>query len=66
MHLNTSGEVVHVVAGQIRGGVLSGAGKCNNNLTPCPLLTWSLLLEEEMAEKVEEEDEVEEEEEDGL
>lgn len=57
---------MHVGAGQIRGGVLSGAGTSNNNLTPCPLLTWSLLLEEEMAEKVEEDDEVEKEEEDGL
>lgn len=57
---------MHVGAGQIRGGILSGAGTSNNNLTPCSLLTWSLLLEEEMAEKVEEDDEVEKEEEDGL
>lgn len=46
--------------GKKRAGHLTGL----NSLTPCPLLTWSLLLEQEMAEKVEE-DEVKEEE-DGL
>ncbi len=51
-------------ANEGRGSI--GAGKSNNSLTPRPLLTWSLLLEEEMAEKEEEEVEVEEEEEDGL
>lgn len=55
---------MHVGTGQIRAGFYQGRGRVT--ITPCPLLTWSLLLEEEMAEKVEEEDEVEEEEEDGL
>lgn len=52
-------------AGQKEGGALNRAGKSNNSLTPCPLLTWSIPLEEDMAEKVEEEDEVKDEE-DGL